>query len=111
MLDRVERRCDWLGPAFIRTQYWKIYDQLVYALIMLSACRLSVDAPLLEGMKQAASRVPYVNLTLRLMLHMPAPLGRLAVVLIKARRVVRRFKSGMQSKLSTRSASQGAGSS
>ena len=111
MLDRVERRCDWLGPAFIRTQYWKIYDQLVYVLIMLSDCRLSVEAPLLEGMKQAASRVPYVNLTLRLMLHMPAPLGKLAVVLIKARRVVRRFRSGMQSRQSVRSAAQGIGSS
>ena len=111
MLDRVERRCDWLGPAFIRTQYRKIYDQLIYVLIMLSACRLSVDAPLLEDMKQAASRVPYVNLTLRLMLHMPAPLGKLAVVLIKARRVLRRFRSGMQSRLSARSAAQGAGSS
>ena len=107
MLDRVERRCDWLGAAFIRTQYWKIYDQLVYALITLSACRLRVDDHLQESMKQAASRVPYVNLTLRLMLYMPAPLGRLAVMLIKARRVFRRFKSEMRSRFSTRPSSQG----
>lgn len=111
MLDRVDRRCDWLGPAFIRTQYWKIYDQLVYCLIMLSACRLKVDGPLLESMKQAATRVPYVDFTLKLMLRIPAPLGELVLLLIQARRAFRRFKSDMQSRWCTRSGAQGAGSS
>jgi glycosyltransferase involved in cell wall biosynthesis len=93
MLDRAERKCDWLGPDFIPYQYRKILDQLIYSIIMIRAESLQIDQRLMQGMKTAVQRVPYVSFIANTLLLMPSVLGRFAVLIIKARRVARRWRS------------------
>ncbi|MBI4995402.1 MAG: glycosyltransferase family 2 protein [Rhodocyclales bacterium] len=100
MLDRAERKCDWLGPGFIAVQYRKILGQLVYAIIMLRAQGLQVGDMLLQDMKAAVSRVPYVSFAANALLRMPGAVARLAVLLIKGRRVARSLRSRLAAVLS-----------
>jgi len=91
MLVRAAQHCDWLGEDFLDTQFRKIWNQLVYAIILVRAYRLHIDDGLLQELQASLQAVPIVSISARLLFCMPSTVARLAMALIRLRRWLRCF--------------------